>query len=193
MANRNRAKCSRIVTPTELADTPQPVFNFSNGPSNPGPRIVRFDVLPAAAAFANFERQLVMLVTTGDGLLGCRAITSSSPLTIQELTNPNGVVQALTQVNGFAAVYDLPGFSFTCAVLINDALAFGPMRALETDNDVFVSGTRTNAFRFKTNGTLDNLVGDGTIALNQHFHALIKKDGSFEVKQSDIKISPDPR
>ncbi len=31
------------TAPTELADTPQPVFNFSNGPANPGPFVVRSD------------------------------------------------------------------------------------------------------------------------------------------------------
>lgn len=181
--------CTESPTASEIS----PQFNFSNGPSNPGPLILRFDVLPASIIFPDFERQLVAVLSTGDGLLGCRDVTSSSPLTVQELVNPNGVVQVLTQLNGFVAVYDLPGFETTCSVLINDALAFGSVRVLETDNDANVSGTRTNAFRFKANGTLDNLVGDGTIAFNLHFNSLIKKDGSFKSLQEDIRISPDPR
>ncbi len=187
------AGCTDGNVPTELTDIPEPAFNFSNGPSNPGPRVVRFDVLPAAALFVDAERQLVALLTTGDGLLGCRAITSESPLNFQEVTTPGGVVHQLFQIHeGFGAVYDLPSFSFDCAVL-TAPLAAGPVHVIGTDNDLNVSGTRTNAFGFKSNGTLDNLVGAGTIAFNQHFQALVKKDGSMETLQSDIRISPDPR
>ncbi len=197
--------CSNEEAPTALSDGTLPLsegdpgvlFNFSNGPSNPGPIIVRFEVAPAALAFFDFDRELLMLVATDDGLGSCRAVTFTEPADAQQIQNPAGPLVELVQLRrGFGAVYDLSGGfpGFTCAFLTGpDMLAEGRVNVITTDNDFFASGTRNNTFRFKTNGKLQTPVNGTSVKLNSHFHAQINKDGIFRVIQDDIKLTPDPR
>lgn len=195
--------CSDQVPPTAATTSPTaPIFNFTNGPESPGP-IMRISFPPEAGfriLFFDQERLLLALLSQNNSLLGCNpdAITFES-VDRQVIFNPVGPVMFLDQAaDHFTTVYDVRGLPpLDCDLLTGASgrmLARGFTDVVLRDNDVFVSGTRTNAFGVNANGRLDNLVAGGKLAFRLHFQAEINKsDDSFRVFVDDIKLSPDPR
>jgi hypothetical protein len=203
--------CEQATTsPPETTEfqPPAPNFNVGNGPSNPGPIVTRlsFPAGPQMLAFWSPNPLPTVAVyqidnsVTAFGPVTCEAATVTfEPLEFQLLFKPNGVVQQLIQVpEAFVRVYDatgLPPFPFLdCAFLTGSRLmAYGIVHAILNDNDLAVSGTRTNAFSLKANGRLTLGVDGSTTNLSHKVQAQINKSSGFRILKDQIKLTPDPR
>ena len=203
--------CEQATTsPPETTEfqAPAPNFNVGNGPSNPGPIVTRISLADGPQLLAFWSPNPLPTVAvyqidnsvTAFGPVTCAAATATfEPVEIQLLFKPNGVIQELIQApEAFARIYDatgLPPFPFLdCAFLTGSRLmAEGTGHGVFTGNDAAFTGTRTNSFGWKINGTLT--LGDGSKTnLNHKTHFQINKSsGAFRVLKDEIKLTPDPR
>lgn len=101
------------------------------------------------------ERELVALFQQEDSFLGCQDATLEvGTIDIQRVERPDGSLASLVQrKDQVTAVYDIrDGLTFSCAFFTGASgkmIALGISDLVSTDNDVTLSGDRTNAFGFR--------------------------------------------
>lgn len=195
---------SGIPTGPAIEAAPDPVFNFANGPANPGPLIARYTIAAEDIVFLilfDFERSL-MTTSTGDdgyGPFDCAdATTTFEPLHVQEVNNPTGPISFVLKGDEvFHRVYDLTGVAaLDCALLTNATghlLAEGTGPVMQIDNDYFISETRANAFNFRINAQLASLVDGSAVGLHVIWGGAVLPTGVFQLFRSEIRLNPDPR
>ncbi len=198
--------CTDQPVPTASSDLPTagPSFNFTNGPEEAG-IVVRFET-DTAFLFVDFDRQILSLHSSDDGLRGCTAATAFEPLDVQQVFGGNGRVARLRLAQkNFVTVYDWTGFPpINCPLLTNATgllLAEGSSQLEEFDNDIeggagfppFEEGA--NAFGFNSAGELTNVATGSSIGYRLHRTHLILPDGTLRinlVRQGPL-LNPDPR
>lgn len=190
------AGCTDGNLPTELTDTPEPVFNFSNGPANPGPFVVRSDFNDFLLT-TNLDGSLVAV--NGLGTLDpnqsvvCGGASNFDLVEFQEIAHSSGALNGLFQSEGTQHIYADAATFFSqaslCDALNLPRLAEGRGQLVATDNDLPVSGTRANAFGFRMQGTLDDLVNGGKTHYNEVQQLLIGKNGNFRVLRAEINLT----
>ena len=195
--------CSDQTAPTASSEgTPTLPSSLAKSPPAVSGIVIRFAVNAGASlAFFDAARELVTVLSVDNGLLGCTAITQTSPINFQIVNSPTGAVQRLVKGQAlFVTVYDatgLPPFPpLTCPFLTGATgrlLAQGAGNFLNTDNNVPVAGPGANAFAFRSNGTLQLVGGGGQVNFRLTQQFLIKPNGSFVPLVGDIVLTPDPR
>jgi hypothetical protein len=154
----------------------------------PGP-VSRFTE-PFAAAFFDAADGLVALGGPPPEL-GCFGLGFEDNLAdFQIVELPSGPLKLLIHdVDMPMLLYAASSFDEICEAVfagaIPEPLATGTVRVIVNDNDLDVSGTRTNSFGYTASGTLRR--ADGTAC---HFsamvRALITRDGEFRLLNEDI-------
>ena len=189
------ASCGEVAPTASDETLPGPSFNFSNGPTNPGPFVVRGN-FNAFLLNANSDGSLVSV--NGLGTLDpnqsvvCGGATIFDLVEFQDIENPSGALNELDKQEGTKHIYADAATFFSqlslCDALNLPRLAEGRGQLVATDNDLQVSGTRANAFGFRMQGTLDDLVNGGKAHYNEVLQLLIGKNGSFRVLRSEINL-----
>ena len=64
-------------------------------------------------------------------------------------------------------------------------IATGKGNYVNNDNDLFVSGNRTNSFRFRLTGHVTDVSGEAH-RLSVAFHGLIYRDGDLRITRTGI-------
>lgn len=194
--------CSDQTAPTTSSEgTSTLPSSLAKSPPALSGLVIRFALnANAAAVFFDAARELVIVLSVDNGLLGCTAITQTSPLNFQAVFAPTGAELVLVKGQSlFVTVYDATGlfpFPLTCPFLTGATgrlLAQGAGQVLNTDNNVQVVGPGANAFGFRSNGTLQLVGGGGQVNFRLTQQFLIKPDGSFVPLVGDIVLTPDPR
>lgn len=110
-------------------------------------------------------------------------IFESAP--IQEIHTPTGaIIELLKGENLTTSVWPFAGFS--CFLFTTtDPLAVGKSSVIRNDNDILLSGTRTNSFGWRGHGILYDGVG-AAIRFHNNVRLLILKNGEFKMVVSDI-------
>ena len=194
------ASCGEVAPTASDETLPGPSFNFSNGPANPGPFVIRGDF---NAALLNVNSDGSLLSINGLGTLDpdesflCGGASVFDVADFQDIAHSSGAVNSLAQqkvvtqhIYADAATWfatdDDEGI---CAAINLPRLAEGRGQLIATDNDLPVSGTRANTFGFRMQGTLDDLVNGGKAHYNEVLQLLIGKNGSFRVLRSEINLT----
>jgi hypothetical protein len=158
--------------------------NFSNGPGSAG-IVDRFDD-PGFGVW--FDDGLIVAANVNSIADLCNGIPAGAG-NVQEVHLPGGVLVSLLHDD------DVPLLVFPDGdpeVICADpdewpliATGVGDVRGI--DNDVFVSGTRTNVFGTRVNGSVVD--GDGGAwSLQVMFRGKINKDGDFKLIREDINL-----
>lgn len=148
--------------------------------------VIRFDGL---GAFLTIDSARGLTAIQGiDVVEACQGNPIMEVVEIQRILNPNGpVVELLKSDELRTSVWPFTGFS--CALFTTtDPLAVGTSSLIRNDNDIFVSGTRTNSFGWRGHGVLND--GDGEeVRFHNNVRLLILKDGTFKEVVSDIFLN----
>ncbi len=189
------ASCGEVAPTASDETLPGPSFNFSNGPANPGPFVVRGN-FNAFLINANSDGSLVSV--NGIGTLDpnqsvvCGGTSNFDVVDFQVIAHSSGALNGLFQQEVTQHIYADAATFFSqlslCDALNLPRLAEGRGQMVVTDNDLKGSGTRGNAFGFRMQGTLDDLVNGGKAHYNEVLQMQISKNGNFRVLRSEINL-----
>lgn len=175
-------------------------FTFLNGPEDPGPAVLRFDDDTFIVLF-NTDRasglaSVIRLPDPPDDVEQCGGSQPLQGADLQLVFHPDGVIQQLMIGNQVHAwVYDRQDFltiansSGICAAL--DALvplAGGMVDFVARDNDLFVTGPRTNAFGWTARGLLTRTSDGSPVDFQNRYHGAVATDGTVHSFMSVIKL-----
>jgi hypothetical protein len=100
--------------------------------------------------------------------------------------DPTGALKLLAKGEGNLHVYQLSTFTDFCT---STPLGQGTGRIILNDNDLDVSGTGTNSFGGRINGTVIPADG-GTAHVIGHFRFLIGQDGVLRQVVNAVRMTP---
>lgn len=166
---------------------PAPQYNFSNGPAELA-NVFRFEDIVGGGFILDPEADLILWVGLPENPADasvCSGAEDFDPGDIQLVGLLREVLQVLIQAEVHIHIYRLSTFSDFCT---DAPLAQGFGRFILNDNDVTVSGARTNSFGVQVTGPVTLAVG-GTAQVSAHARFLIDQDGSFTVATSDVHLS----
>lgn len=108
-------------------------------------------------------------------------------ITVQDKETGKGAVVASFRATVYAELWAVEGGDpgAICAGE-GELLGTGTVHFLSTDNDLFVSGTRTNSFGGALHGTVRG--EDGGWSVSGQFRALITQDGEFRVLRESLTV-----
>jgi len=153
------AACGTDTSPTDPEGAPSPSFRTGNNAAGPGALVIRsgtaFFVTFTAPGSANLvaaglsEGQLADFCSSGESPLG-EAIE-------QIVIRPDGSVHDLFKARNVPLLLFPADAESICTVA---PLAVGRGNYTRTDNDLFVTGGRTNSFGFRIRGQVTDASGD---------------------------------
>jgi hypothetical protein len=126
--------------------------------------------------------------------LGCFGLGFEDNLAdFQELQLPSGPMKVLIRdIDQPMFLYQASSIDEICEAVfageVPEPLATGTVRVVANDNDVFVSGTRNNAFGHTATGTLLDAAGNPCHFTGQ-FRAQITVTGEFRLLREDIHLT----
>jgi len=180
----------QATSPTALNDAAvAPTFNFINGPAMPG-----------NSGIVRFELQEVFLgADPKDELFSVIGLTvplnesffcgfGSFPDNVEFLTWQEWFAgDAYHQhIQGTDLMVEILDFDFECG---DESIAVGTADINVVDNDLFVSGTRTNSFGYSAHGVLTDVATGSRVNYSETFRAQIKKNGEFRALVENIKLT----
>ncbi len=169
------AGCQEAPTSTGTIDLDSPVFNFSNGPSDPGPIVMRSQI--GYGVLISDSKRGQSAVFGVDPVQLCLGNAVFDLVDLQRIDVPedanrvNDIIQGRDMVT---SVWPFTGFS--CARYTTTApLATGTADLNNTDNDVFIflnpDSKNHNAFGWRAHGRLTDASGKMK-TLNAHENCL---------------------
>lgn len=171
--------------------------DFLNGPANPGPVVVRFE---GTTGILTFDLERGLIGGTGVSHEDVAAACAGDPSAFQSvadqlLLTPPGAVALLEMGEDLSVfVYEIPPppfdpFEDFCELFTTtDPLATGTGDLILNDNDLFVSGGRTNSFGSRTVGWVTDQ-GGNVFRYTAVDRLQIDKDGNFVVRVSSIHLN----
>lgn len=169
-----------------------PSFDFTNGPSDL-PNINFRGERRLFFAWPDFARDLAIIINApadpGD-LTACGGTEPPPDLVsvqrVGELQEVLKVLRLARDVSIFVYQPAPPTFADLCAAT---PIAHGTGNLTSTDNDLFLSLTRANAFGFRAQGTVE-LVSGGRAQVTAELQLLILPDGTFRVLAINVMLHP---
>lgn len=161
------AACDTAPQPTAPTDTsPEPAFNFTNGPDNPSPFVIRVDGAPFAAFFFDPDRELISVHGIDpDNFFVCGGTGGFGQADVQLVDTPDeaaGLTTLLRSSESLVTVFavaDPPqNFPELCALFA------GPTRVAQGGEDVVLTdrrGTNILSFTWRFVGILED-AADGS-------------------------------
>jgi hypothetical protein len=191
--------CADSSAPADPASDLAPAFTFLNGPSAPGPVVLRSDddefILLFNTDPSTGLASLIRLPDPPDDVFQCAGTQPLVGADLQLVFHRNGAIQSLLIGNEVHAwIYDRQTFlsvadaSGLCAAFSTlTPLAHGLVDFIARDNDLFLGTTRTNAFGWIARGTL-HLTSDGsTVESVNRYHGAFR-DGEVHGFFSSITM-----
>lgn len=178
----------QATSPTALDDLAvAPTFNFLNGPANPGNSgVVRFEDGEWFLG-QDVEDELFSSINLGvplnDSFVCTEAPFDPELTSYQEFFAAGALHQ---HIKGTDVTIEVVPFDWECG---DPPTAFGYGKLEVTDNDFFVSGTRTNSFGYRAHGQLTDPVTGQRVNYSETFKAIITKEGEFRVLVENIKLA----
>lgn len=156
--------CNDQPTSTESPAVDGPLFNFSNGPANPGPIIVRSQT--AFAAFYVDTKKGISAIHGAD-IAGefCNGIVNFDLVDLQSISVPEDANRLNELIQGADVTTSVwPFTNFDCGLFTTvTPLASGSVDLVSTDNDLLVflnpDNRNANAFGFRAHGRLQDQSG----------------------------------
>ncbi len=164
-----------------------PTLRTANNPNGPGAFVVRFETT-IGFLFVDPESDLTVIAgLTLDQLAALCAggDVTFEPATEQLVFRPDGSIHQLFKAKKATLLLFDVAFVDFCAVA---PFAVGRGNFTGTDNDLTVSGNRTNSFGFRLRGRVAENSGERHHLLAK-FHALITRSGAFREITSRIKLN----
>lgn len=177
--------CSDTPTFPSAREPVGPEFRTANNPNGPGALVIRFESALALFFSGPDEEFSVIagLTLTDLAALCAEEEFSFEPIQGQDVIRPDGSVHEVNQGRVTILVFE-GAFADFCA---GPPFAVGRGRWTSTDNDLFVSGNRTNSFGFRLRGQVTEPDGERHHVLVK-FHGLINRQGALR-STSDIKVN----
>jgi hypothetical protein len=186
--------CDEQKAPTEAI--PEPSFDWMNGPSAPGPVVLRWE-LTWVIAFHHEDETYVVFYGLGaldpSESVFCGGGTGFDLWAFQDINLPSGIFgsssrsEVTTHIYAFDDYWD-PGNATLCDRLISPRVAEGYAHVKYNDNDVIVSGTRADAYSFRGDGILSD-VANGGYTNYKGIHKYVElHDGTFIVNQEKVTL-----
>ncbi len=164
-----------------------PTLRTVQNPDGPGAFVIRFET-SLGFLFSDGESNVTVIAgVTPDQLAALCAggEFTFEPATEQLVFRPDGSIHQLFRAKGVTLlVFEGANVDF-CAV---SPFGVGQGNFTQTDNDLTVSGRRTNSFGFRIRGQVSDGSGGRTHVLAK-FHALITRSGLFRLLTSEIKLN----
>jgi hypothetical protein len=111
-----------------------------------------------------------------------------APVTVQQKVTGQGAVVETFRATVYAELWAVEGGDPEAICEgAGELVGTGTVFTVSTDNDVFVSGTRTNAFGATLHGTIHG--DEGTFGVSGAFRALITMD-EFRVLREQLSVRP---
>lgn len=151
--------------------------------------VVRFEGLAGFPFFVTIDSERGLTAIQGiDIVQACQGNPTFESVGIQQIQNPSGAVGELLKGDDLTtSVWPFAGFN--CFLFTTtDPLATGTSSILRHDNDIAVSGSRTNAFGWRGSGDLYNGVGE-TVRFHNIVQVLILQNGSLKDVVSNIFLN----
>jgi len=170
-----------------VAGAPPASANFSNGPDSAG-IVERFES-PGFGLWVDSDAGLIAFANVNSVADACNGIPAGAG-DQQVVVLPNGVVLGLLHDDAVPIiVVPLGSPDDICAEPDNwQVIATGVGNVRSTDNDFNESGTRTNSFGSRLNGSVVDADG-GKWSIAARFRARIDKGGNFTAKES-VNLAP---
>jgi hypothetical protein len=169
---------------TEPTSTP-PVFASI---ANSGASVVRFETV-VAAYLTTEESGLTVLAGVSAAELASLCAggePSFEPATQLDVFRPDGSLHTVLKGPDLTMLVWREAFADICT----PPFASGTGTFMYVDNDVFVSGNRSNSFGFRINGDVSSLGTGQRYHVTAEFHAVIFRNGVFRSTRSDIRLTP---
>jgi hypothetical protein len=169
--------------------------DYTNGPPSAG--VVVRTPLNTFGLWVNGDGSLVAV--HGMGSLDpndspvCGGASNFDVISFQHVVNSKGAIHELARNKGGTwHVWADAGTFFSQPTLCDSfnlpRVAEGYGQVIGFDNDLDVSGTRTNTYGFRGRGTLSDLVNGGTTRFTLLFQELIEKDGTVRTIWQEITL-----
>ena len=173
--------------PTSTQPSAGPTFRTANNPNGPGAFVIRFETT-IVILFDDPESDLT--VVAGLALDQRAAFCAGGDVTFEPASErlvfrPDGSIHQLFKAKNVSLLLFDAAFVDICAVA---PFAVGRGNFTGTDNDLAVSGNRTNSFGFRLRGRVAEGSGERHHLLAK-FHALITRSGAFRTITSQIKLN----
>lgn len=198
--------CMQQDTVTTPAEQPRLAPDFAQRPANSGPFIVRYESEGFLGdIFFGVDPVRELVSVNGLGALDpsqstlCGGSATLDILNFQEISTPSGaVVRAVQGKDVTQHIYDLNegGNWFDvffgqspCAALSLPRLAQGTGNFRLHDNDVEITGERANAFGWRAQGTLEDLVNGGRVHYTETQTAVQLRNGTFRFLVEKILLA----
>ena len=108
-------------------------------------------------------------------------------ITVQQKETGKGAVVQTFRATVYAELWAVEGGDLEAICQgAGELLGTGTVFIVSTDNDLFVSGTRTNAFGSTLHGTVRG--EDGAWRVSGKFRALIAQDGEFRLLRDSLTV-----
>jgi hypothetical protein len=177
--------CNDQGSPTEIAEPPRPNLRTSQNPEGPGSLVIRGE---GALAFIFPDPANGLTLTAGFTLETLAAFCAREPFvgqpsTFQGVLRPDGTVTDLTKAKNVTLLVFV-GNQDICAL---PPFAVGRGSFLNHDNDLFVSGNRTNSFGFRVVGQVTDVNGDRH-QVSGSFHGVIDRGGELRITKTGITL-----
>jgi hypothetical protein len=173
--------------PTSTQPPAGPTYRTANNPNGPGACVIRFETTLGLLFVDPASNRTVIAGLSLDQLAALCAGGNFTfePATEKRVFRPDGSIHQLFKAkNVTLLLYDVASVDF-CAVA---PFAVGRGNFTGTDNDLTVSGNRTNSFGFRLRGRVAEDSGERHHMLAK-FHALITRSGVFREITSQIKLN----
>jgi len=183
------AGCTESATsPTALSDSPPaPTLDFINGPAFPGNSgIFRFE---EQEWFVGFDPDDLIFSIIALGVpLNESFFCTDAPLDPEFLSWQEWFASGAyhQHIKGTDVLIEVVDFNWTCG---DEPLAIGTGDFNLVDNDLFVSGTRTNSFGYNAHGQLTDPVTGNPVNYSETWRAQIKKNGEFRALVENIHLT----
>ena len=180
--------CGDGATPATGPDAPAPAFDFTNGPAEL-PNVIRLEEQGGVGVIFDAERDLLLFVGLPEDptdAVDCGGTEPFATNSVQIIGLLQEVLMVLVKSEPNLHVYQASTFTDFCT---SEPIAVGQGRLVVTDNDILVSGTRTNSFGANVTGQVA-LASGGTATVSAHARFVIHPDGTFTVASEQVLLTP---
>jgi hypothetical protein len=148
---------------------------------------------PIFSAVSDFSTNVLLVNITAENLCAwIEAGDFESPpdvvelITVQQKETGKGAIVETFRTTAYAELWAVDGDPEAICAGEGGLLGTGTVFTVSTDNDLFVSGTRTNAFGATLHGTVSG--ENGAWRVSGQFRALVSQDGEFRVQRESLTV-----
>jgi hypothetical protein len=179
LASTTVLACNDVSSPTPPADLQGPSYSAT---------VNRFTV-PYFNFVTDESSGLIALLGLSPDLLADACAgedVAFDQVKVVEVFRPDGSLKITVQGRVRTLIYSLGSITDVCELTGSTPLATGRAHVLEVDNDVFVSGNRTNSFGANLEGTASG--PGGRFKVQGKFRIIIQRNGEGRVRNERFNI-----